>query len=518
MLTAGLLTGCADPHTPAPGAVGVTGFVGAVTADEPQAALIGRDTLIRGGSAVDAAVAMYFAMAVTLPSQASLGGGGACLTFERSTNTASALTFPAGAPVTITPDADRPTAVPANVRGFFALQALYGKLHWSQLLAPAETLARFGIPVSRALANDLAQVADALAVEPEVRRIFARGPDGPLVGEGDLLYQSDLASVIARIRATGPNDFYTGPLATQLVAAVREAGGTLALEDLKDVKPIWQNPLDVGFDDWHAYFTPLPAAGGVVAGQIWAMLVKDDRWTSAPGDKRDEVLVDAAIRSFADQPKWGILPNEQSLVSSDIVESLLKTSAGPSGSPIPVSQPLVENPAAATFAAIDGTGNAIACAVTLNSLFGTGRVAAGTGIILAALPGSGGRGSAMLGPMLVVQPRGRQFVWAGAAAGGVTAPTALAGVAARTLLAGQPLDEAIAAARVHGGSDPRLVFVEPGVNSGSLQTLLNQRDEIVTTNKLGRVNAIVCPDGIGSPEECRAAADPRGFGLATRTD
>ncbi len=515
----GLLGGCAQHDMPAPGAVGVTGFVGAVTADEPQAALIGRDILIAGGSAADAAVAMYFAMSVTLPSQASLGGGGVCLTYERSTKTASALTFPAMAPAAVTPGADRPTAVPSNVRGFFALQALYGQLRWSQLLAPAETLARFGIPVSRALANDLAQVSDALLLEPEVRRIFASGPDGKLVGEGDVLVQPDLASVIARIRATGPNDFYAGPLATKLVAAVREAGGTLAPEDLKDVQPAWQQPLDVGFDSWHAYFTPLPAAGGIVAGQVWAMLVKDDRWTSAAKDQRDAVLVDAATRSFADRPRWSVVADEQSLVSSDTVETLLKTPSAPAGRPLPISAPLVENPAAATFAAVDGTGNAVACAVTLNSLFGTGRVAAGTGIILAALPGSGGRGSAMLGPMLVVQPRGRQFVWAGTASGGVAAPTALAGVAARTLLAGQPLDEAIAAARVHGGSDPRFVFVEPGVDSRSLQTLLNQGDEIATSDKLGRVNAIVCPDGIGSaPEKCSAASDPRGFGLAASTN
>jgi len=519
-VAAGLLAGCSGDELPAPGAVGITGFVGLVTADEPQAALIGRDILTRGGTAADAAVAMYFAMAVTLPSQASLGGGGVCMTFEPSTNQTFALSFPAGPPAAVTPGADRPTAVPGNVRGVYALQALYGRLHWSELVAPAEMLARFGVPVSRALASDLAQVADALALEPQVRRIFAGGPDGRLVGEGDMLVQPDLASVLARIRASGPNEFYSGSFATQLASAVREAGGTLAVKDLNDMQPAWQKPLEVGYDDRRAYFPPQPAAGGIIAGQMWGMLVKDDRWLSAPDGEEGPVLVDAAARSFGDRSRWGAVANDQTLVSSANLEMLLASGVGgkPAG-PVPGGQPLTENPAAATFAAIDGDGSAVACAVSLNSLFGTGRVAAGTGIVLAALPGPGGRGSSMLGPMLVVKPRGRQFVWAGAASGGVAAPTALAGVAARTLLSGQPLREAIAAPRVHGGSDPGFVFAEPGAPTRGLQTLLGQGDEVVTAEKLGRVNAIVCPDGIASaPETCRAASDPRGFGLAASTE
>lgn len=515
-----LLAGCSSRSAPAPGAYGVSpGFVGAVVADEPQAALVGRDVLRQGGSAADAAIAMYFTMAVTLPSQAALGGGGVCISYNPATNEAQSLEFLARAPSSAGSAGDRPTAIPGNVRGMFALHGIYGRLRWAQLLAPAESLARFGFPVSRALAMDLSQVQDALAAEPEVSRIFA-GPGGTLmVREGDLLVQPDLAQVMALLRTNGPGEFYTGALAEELLAGVRAAGGSLNRSDLADYQPDWRKPLAVGYDDRKAYFVPPPPAGGGLGGQIWAMLVKDGRWIEAKGDLRDAVLVDASLRAFSDRPAWGPSPADpQELVASSRVEALLAGAdtvpAAPRGIP---QEP--QNPAAATFVAVDRDGSAVACAVTLNSLFGTGRVAQGTGIVLAALPGPGGRGAAMLGPMVVVQPRGRQFVFAGAAAGGVAAPTALADVAARSLLGRQSLDDATAAARIHGGSDASVAYAEPAAAAASLQALVDRGWQIVTVPRLGRVNAILCPDGMqSSPELCVAGSDPRGLGLAVTSD
>jgi gamma-glutamyltranspeptidase/glutathione hydrolase len=121
--------------------------------------------------------------------------------------------------------------------------------------------------------------------------------------------------------------------------------------------------------------------------------------------------------------------------------------------------------------------------------------------------------------MIVVKPSGRQFVFAGAAAGGVAAPTALVDVARRVLLTDQPLDEAEAAARMHGGSDPQIIYVEPGATAQGTQALVERGYALVTTESLGRVNAIACPGGLqSSPERCGAATDPRGFGLAINTE
>jgi gamma-glutamyltranspeptidase/glutathione hydrolase len=514
------LAGCSSGTAPAPGAYGVEpGFVGAVVADEPQAALIGRDVLRQGGTAADAAIAMYFAMAVTLPSQAALGGGGVCISFNPATNEAQSLEFLARPPAVTEASGDRPTAVPGNVRGMFALHGIYGRLRWAQLLAPAENLARFGFPVSRTLAADMAEVEGALAAEPQVRRIFS-GPEGALlVREGDRLVQPDLARALALIRTNGPTEFYTGKLADEFLAGVQSVGGTLERTDLALYQPVWRRPLQVGYDDRKAYFTPPPPAGGGLVGQVWAILVKDSRWLDAQEGLRDAVLVDAGRRAFTDRPLWGRSPaNPQELVSSDRIDMLIGE-AGAVPAPSSGAPPQPENPATATFVALDREGAAVACSVTLNSLFGTGRVAEGTGIVLAALPGPGGRGAAMLGPMLVVQPRGRQFVFAGAAAGGVAAPTALADVAARALLAEQPLDAATSAPRMHSGSVASIVYSEPGASAASLQALANRGWEIVTTPKLGRVNAILCPEGMqSSPELCVAGTDPRGLGLAVTAD
>ena len=518
-LALALLVGCSSRQATAPGGAGVTGFSGAVAADEPQAALVGRDILIAGGSAADAAIAMYFTMAVTLPSQASLGGGGTCVSFSYVTNEAQALDFLARPSTQASSSVERPTAIPGNIRGFYALHGVYGRLRWSQLVAPAENLARFGVPVSRALSNDLAPLESALAREPQMRRLFSAEGGRRMVVEGDTLVQSDLAAVLASVRTSGPGDFYSGPLATQFLKGVHEAGGALDAAELADYQPVWRKPLAVGFDDKRAYFAPPPPAGGVIAGQMWSMLVKGDRFAETPAEQRGTVLIETAERAFADRQRWASGASDaQDLVSSAHVTALM-AQPNETTSAAPTAEPATENPAAATFVAVDAEGSAVACAVTLNSLLGTGRIATGTGIVLAAAPGHGGRGAAMLGPMVVVKPGGRQFVFAGAATGGVAAPTALVDVAARVLLANQPLDEASAAPRMHGGSDPELVYVEQGAGARSLRTLADRGYQAVTVERLGRVNAIGCPGGLqSSPEQCVAATDPRGFGLAASTE
>src|SRR5262249_48757175 len=146
----------------------VSGFAGAAVADEPRAAVIGRDVLGANGTAADAAVAMYFTLAVTLPSSAALGGGGICLAHDHEKKETLALDFlPRAAP-------GGGVALPGNARGMAALHARYGRLKWSQLVSPAENLAAAGTPASRALAREVATAGDKLLNDPEVARIFAR--------------------------------------------------------------------------------------------------------------------------------------------------------------------------------------------------------------------------------------------------------------------------------------------------------------------------------------------------------
>jgi gamma-glutamyltranspeptidase/glutathione hydrolase len=162
---------------------------------------------------------------------------------------------------------------------------------------------------------------------------------------------------------------------------------------------------------------------------------------------------------------------------------------------------------------------AVSCAVTQNSLFGTGRIAPGTGIVLASLPGPGGRGAAMLGPMLVTDKYNRSFYFGAVASGGAAAPTSLIDVAARTLLAGQSLQNAMSAARIHADEATATAFVETGAGDG-LGAVLQQRGyRTVAMRTLGDVSAILCREGVSpNVKSCDAATDPRGFGYAISAD
>lgn len=519
-----LIVGCASDGdkdgVSAPGPV-----YGGVVADEPRAAEAGRDVLAAGGSAADAATAMYFAMAVTLPSRASLGGGGLCLVFDPKERSAQAIEFLARAPAYASGGGDRPTAVPGNVRGFSSLQARYGRLRWSQVLVGAENLARFGAPVSRAFAEDLKQVSAALMAQPAARKLFA-ADEGRLVREGDRLVQNDLASVLALIRIDGPGDFYGGVTARRLSEGAAAAGGPLDLRDLRAYEPVWRPAIAVEGSGLTAYFPPPPPPAGLVAAEMWAMLTARDRYEDADEVERAHLLADVTARALADRQRWearsgaGDL-DTQALVDRKASTALMagydsdrRTAAADLGLP---AQPAPENPAAASFIAIDVTGLAVACQVTPNNLFGTGRVAAGTGVVLASVPGPGGRGATALGPMLVSD--GPQFVFAAAASGGQAAPTTLVGTAASTLLAENDLARAMSARRIHRSTAPDFVFVEQGADPSIVRGLSRLGYEVGYTPTIGRTVAIHCPDGSpDDPSTCVYAADPRSYGLAAQAE
>lgn len=498
---------------------------GGVVADEPRAAEAGRDALAAGGSAADAATAMYFAMAVTLPSRASLGGGGLCLVFDPKERSAQAIEFLARAPAQAAGSGDRPTAVPGNVRGFSSLQARYGRLRWSQVLVGAENLARFGAPVSRAFAEDLKQVSAALLAQPAARQLFATD-EGGLIGEGDRLVQNDLASVLARIRIEGPGDFYGGVTARRLSEGAAAAGGPLDLRDLQASEPVWRPAVAVDGAGVTAHFPPPPPPAGLVAAEMWAMLTARDRYEDADEVERAHLLADVTARALADRQRWEARSGAQDLDAEALADrrAMATLMAGydpdrrtPAADLGLAAQPVPENPAAASFIAVDVTGLAVACQVTPNNLFGTGRVAAGTSIVLASVPGPGGRGATALGPMLVSD--GPQFLFAAAASGGQAAPTAMIGTAARTLLAEDDLGAAMAAKRIHRSTAPDFVFVEQGEDPAVVRGLSRLGYDLGLTPAIGRAVAVHCPDGSpDDPATCVYAADPRGYGLAAQAE
>lgn len=499
-------------------------FLGGVTGDEPRAVLVAWEILAAEGNAADAAVALYFTAAVTYPVAASLGGGGVCLVYDRSSDTVQALDFLPDAPAGDPPPGTWAAAVPGAVRGMYALNTRYGRLRWGRLLVPAERIARFGHPVSRALARRLAEAGPGLLERPDVASIFARSGGGAL-DEGENIVQLDLAVLLGRVRTRGPGDFYTGALARSLVEGVRAAGGWLTVDDLRAYRPRWRETVDTSFRSARIHTSPPPAVGGITALQIWRMLAVGKRYRRASAEERPHLLAEAAMRAFRDRAAW-LRPGERGaeppadLLSEARARRLMADYRPDERTPAPGAFPdaaaLAGANEAMAFVVVDREGSAVACVVSLFEPFGAGRVAPGTGIVLAAAPGPAGRDPAPLAPVLIVNHNTRQVLFAAAASGGAPAATSLAATMVKVLVDERPLMAAVAAPRLHRSGLPDVVLVEVEMGEQSLAELAARGHVVQRGPPLGRVHAIHCPGGLErSPESCSFTADRRGFGLAT---
>ena len=429
----------------------VRGFLGGVAAEEPRAALAARNVLSAGGSAVDAAVAAGLTLAVTLPSRAGLGGGGACLVFAPGRGEAEAVLFPAGARDDVPPGSDRPAAVPMLARGLFALHTRGGRRSFEELIAPAEQAARFGAEVSRALAADIAAVAGPLLADPVAAGIFG-GPNGQPLQLGERLLQADLGGTLAALRTGGVGDLHQGGLGRRVAEASLAAGGGLTTAALRAAVPRLAAPILLRAGNDMAAFLPPPADGGLAAAGAFVALAAG----AAPPA--------AAVRGVAVARAW----RER---GGDPAALLMAELPAATGWPaLPASTGLVT---------VDREGMAVACAFSMNNLFGTGRVAPGTGMLLAAAPGIGQVQPALLAAGLAYNAGLRSFRAAVAGSGQHAAPIAVAGPLAATLRGAGP-DAAFAA------------VPEPG-----------------------RAQFLSCPRYLpGDGSACTFLTDPRGAGLA----
>ncbi len=429
----------------------VAGFLGGVASDEPRATLAGREVLASGGTAGDAAVAVALTLAITLPSRAGLGGGGACLAYASGEKTASG-----GVPdaIMFVPPAasgggggDRPAAVPMLARGLYLLSARYGSLRFESLVSSAEQLARLGVPVSRALAKDLRVVATPLFADPSARAVF--GNNGVPLTEGQILREPGLAATLAQIRVAGVGDMYLGSLAQRIAQASQSVGGPISTIDLRNGLPKLMAPLVRDYGNDKVAFLPPPADGGLAAEAAFNVLAKSP-----------EAVPAANALALAVAARWraGGVAADSLLASQDL------TAAGNT-----------DYPASTSFVTMDRNGNAVACALTMNNLFGTGRILPGLGFIPAASPSA--VQPALLSAGLVWNNNIKAFRAAAAASGQSAAPVSVATGLINTLRTYQPMSVPV--------PDP------------------------------GRLNIIVCSDYLpGENGRCGWATDPRGDGLA----
>jgi gamma-glutamyltranspeptidase/glutathione hydrolase len=510
-----VITACAGGRAQYAGELySVDNFYGGIVADEPRAALVGREVLNAGGNAADAMAAAYFVMSATMPSTAGLGGGGICIVHRAEDDqiTTEVLDFlPRAA-------AGGVVAIPASARGMAALAARYGKLPWAQLVAPAESIAQTGEAASRALARDVALAEQKLRADPQMAALFTRA-DGSMLGEGDNLRQPALAGVLGQIRARGPNELYGGVLGQQLAASAQAIGAPLTIDDLRGFQAKFSKPLAIKWGDQNVFLPQPPAAGGVSVAQMLKAL------DAADDNDRAAFLADASFRLTADRAQWmqsngDTTQPADALISDKHVAQVMQghqsgRTTTAASLPFP-AQRVPENPFAASVVAVDENGLGVACNFTMNALFGAGRIAQGTGIILAPAPSEKGFGFSALAPMIMANDNNGELYYLSAASGGVAGALAEAELLYAVTEERVPLETAMQRPRVYHGVDPDVVYFDVSGDdnpSGALSAAGYQTEQ---REALGRINAIFCPRGTPSdPDSCQLRNDYRGNGLAT---
>jgi gamma-glutamyltranspeptidase / glutathione hydrolase len=373
-----------------------------------MASEIGVDVLKRGGNAVDAAIAVAFALAAVFPVDGNLGGGGFMLIRlhdGRTTAIDYRETAPAAASRDMYLDAKgdlvrgegsstqgyRAAGVPGTVAGMALAHRKYGsgKLTWAQLIEPARRLASRGFPVSRLLERSLRTNAK-LAIYPDSRRIFQR--DGQFFAEGEILRQPELADTFARMQRRGAREFYEGRTARLIVADMKRNKVLMTLEDLRRYTARERVPLRGTYRGYEVISMPPPSSGGAVLIEMLNMLEGFDlRATGWNSSESLHLLTEVMRRAFADRAAYmGDTDFVRVPIAGLIDKSYaarLRATINPEraskSTEIGGGKPAGDEPSETThFTIIDRDGNAVANTYTLNDDYGSGVTAAGTGVLL----------------------------------------------------------------------------------------------------------------------------------------
>jgi gamma-glutamyltranspeptidase / glutathione hydrolase len=546
--TAPLLAQDAAPIPP-PAAGTVIAHHGMVVAQEGRAARIGVDVLRQGGNAVDAAVAVGFAMAVTHPKAGNLGGGGYMVIHLAEPNRDVAIDYRETAPAAATrdmfldangnadPQKSRDSAlaigVPGTVAGLALAHAKYGsgKFTLADLIAPAIALARDGFPVEDDNADTLAAFQRRLARWPSSAKIFLK-PDGGALTQGDTLTQRDLADTLDDIARNGPAAFYGGAIAARIAIAVQNAGGIMTRGDLADYKPIEYAPVRGTYRGHDIVSMPLSSSGGVVLIEMLNIL------EGYPlGDLDDaarlHLMIEAMKRGYFDRAKFlgdpATVTPPGYLTAKDYAARLRATidpdHATPAADLGSIATPRREGDNTTHFSVIDEAGNAVANTYTLNFSYGVGLVADGTGVLLnnelddfaakpgvpnafglvgneANAPGPGKRPLSSMTPTIVLKD-GKPLIVTGSP-GGSRIITAVLQVIVNAIDRKLPIAEAVAAPRLHHQWSPDQVFAERGFPPELLAALAARGHAIAPNPVRTSANSIMV-----TPQGLAGAADPR---------
>lgn len=379
---------------------------GMVASEHHLASQVGLEILQKGGNAVDAAVAMGFALAVTLPNAGNLGGGGFMLLHDAKTGNNHALDFRETAPAAAHRDlyldennniiegesiySHRSIGVPGSVAGFEHALNNWGSMSLKEVIRPAINLAKKGFPVSQTLAQMLLIQQKQLEKWPATREIFFNG-ERPLQA-GELLIQKDLARSLKLIAKQGAKAFYEGRIARAIVSEMQRHGGLISMQDLADYRAIERLPVTGDYRGFKIVSMPPPSSGGIHLLQMLNILehfpLHEQGATSAESVR---LIAEAAKLAYADRseflgdPDFVNIP-QRGLISKEyaaLLASSIKPGAVRDVANIRPGNPADhENDQTTHFSVIDRQGNMVGVTYTLNLNFGSGIVAEGTGILL----------------------------------------------------------------------------------------------------------------------------------------
>lgn len=522
---------------------------GMVASEQELATQIGVDILKAGGNAVDAAVAVGFALAVALPNAGNIGGGGFMMVHDAKSGKDIALDFrevaPRGASRNMYLDAGGKVidgkslythyavGVPGTVAGMTHALSRWGSMPLARVMAPAIALADKGYPVSVTLAKTLDQEKKNMGRWPATQAVFWR--NGAPLQTGQRLVQKDLAQSLRLISQQGAKAFYQGAIAQKIVAEMAPHANALSLQDLRDYKVAEREPIRGSYRGYQIVTMPPPSSGGAHLIQILNMM---ERWPmnqwGADSAQSVHYMTEAMKLAYADRSEYLGDPDFvkiplKGLISksyaSELAASIKPQQARPAKDIRPGRPQPYESDQTTHYSVVDKAGNAVAVTYTLNTNFGSGIVAKGTGILLnnemddfSAKPGvanayglvggdanavqAGKRPLSSMTPTLVLKD-GKPVLVTGSPGGARIITTVLQQVINHIDFGMNPA-EAAATPRFHHQWTPDELRVEKGFSPDTLALLRQWGHKVALKASMGRTQTIEIRDGL-----LRGASDPR---------
>lgn len=531
---------CSRPEPPAPvpmagvapswGYLGksrvTTGAHAMVVSGSPIASEVGRDVLRRGGNAVDAAVAVGFALAVVHPEAGNIGGGGFMI-IRRHTGEVNALDYRETAPAAASRDMYRDAAedasvtghlsvgVPGAVAGLTEAHRRFGRLPFDAVIEPAIKLARKGFEMDEYRSRSIGEDSARLALFPSSRSIFLPYDRPPQ--PGSKFKQPELAATLQAIHDSGSAGFYRGRVADLIVDEMGRGGGLISHADLEAYRPIWREPIVLSYRGYTIYSMPPASSGGVTLGEILNIM---EGFGSLPPFGSTALMhheAEAMRRAFTDRNTYlgdpAFVQNPVSRLLSKEYAAQLRAQIGERASVTPSFEPVKSGSSTTHYSVIDGEGNAVSCTTTLNNSYGSAVTVTGAGFLLndemddfATSPGEpnmyglvqgevnaiapGKRMLSAMTPSIVLDPAQQLYLVVGTP-GGPRIITMVYHVISNVIDHQMPLAEAVAVPRMHHqGLPDSLQVEEAGFLPETLDSLRARGHGIAIHGLWGDVEAI----------------------------